>query len=97
LTATSSELLFNFNDQNDEFASFQSDASSSSIVQFGSLGVFGSGIVLGNASAPNGFVTIPPSSDLIGSVEPVPVPAAAWLLLSGLVGLGAMARKRTQT
>jgi hypothetical protein len=29
-----------------------------------------------------------------GTATPVPLPASAWLLLSGLVGVGAMARKR---
>jgi hypothetical protein len=28
------------------------------------------------------------------AASPVPLPAAAWLLLSGLVGVGAMARRR---
>jgi hypothetical protein len=31
---------------------------------------------------------------LISSVTPVPVPAAAWLLLSGIAAVGALARKR---
>jgi hypothetical protein len=31
----------------------------------------------------------------ISQTSPVPLPAAAWLMLSGLGGLGAMARKRT--
>jgi hypothetical protein len=33
-------------------------------------------------------------SGTIGVVAPVPLPAAAWLLLSGLAGVGAMARRR---
>jgi hypothetical protein len=37
-----------------------------------------------------------PGSIANASVSPVPVPAAAWLMVSGLGALGAMARRRRQ-
>jgi hypothetical protein len=36
----------------------------------------------------------PPGGLFSGAVYVTPIPAAAWLLLSGLVGVGAMARRR---
>ena len=42
----------------------------------------------GGAGQFQGFVLVAPAS-------PVPLPAAAWLLLSGLVGVGAMSRRRS--
>ena len=41
-----------------------------------------------------GTVTGPTGGGYGGTISVVPVPAAAWLLLSGLVGVGAMARRR---
>jgi hypothetical protein len=34
------------------------------------------------------------NATLFGTAAPIPLPAAAWLLLGGLAGLGAMARRR---
>ena len=46
-----------------------------------------------------GFVSGDPliTSSYIGGGTPVPVPSAAWLLLSGLVGFSAVARRRKPT
>jgi hypothetical protein len=46
-------------------------------------------------TAPNGFARPNITVDDDGAEDDVvPLPAAAWLLLSGVVGLGAMARRR---
>ena len=47
-------------------------------------------VVFGDATAPLGGIF----SGAV-HVSSVPIPAAAWLLLSGLVGVGTMARRRT--
>jgi hypothetical protein len=47
-------------------------------------------IVSGTANSPLGGIF----SGAVYVTSPVPIPAAAWLLLSGLVGVGAMARRR---
>jgi hypothetical protein len=48
-------------------------------------------------SAGNYIFYTPSSSDGSVSVQPVPLPASAWLLLAGLVGLGAMVPRRRAT
>lgn len=52
----------------------------------GGLGVVSGDIWIGHAEA-----------ELIAHASPVPVPAAAWLLISGLAGLGLLARRQQGT
>lgn len=44
-----------------------------------------------------GFISGFRAEFLTSSIQPVPLPAAAWLLLSGLVGFGALGRRRSTT
>jgi hypothetical protein len=48
-------------------------------------------VVFGDATAPLGGIF----AGAVHVSSAVPIPAAAWLLLSGLVGVGTMARRRT--
>lgn len=51
------------------------------------------GSQLGNFESNAGY-TLAVSPGQVGQLAPVPLPAAAWLMLIGVVGLGAMARRR---
>ncbi|MEE9491917.1 MAG: VPLPA-CTERM sorting domain-containing protein [Gammaproteobacteria bacterium] len=49
-----------------------------------------------DAHIPVGFASVPYSLHLEGTINSVPVPAAAWLFGSGLVGLASVARRRRE-
>ena len=56
--------------------------------------IAGSSLLIGGSYTDVNFLDAPVASTTLASVQPVPVPAAAWLFGSGLIGLGAMLKRR---
>lgn len=98
-SATSTELLFDFDYVGEAFVIFQGggglnnfwciDVNASCIVKGGDAEYIGFDTTgtLAQTEFRSGLVTI-------AAVSPVPVPAAAWLFGSGLIGLIAVARRK---
>jgi hypothetical protein len=98
-TASPSSLSFKFEStvSNNPYAEFF-DAENS--VQFEEFAQFSAGIQTGQCAGLLGCTSqpYPPLSDVVGTAPvPVPVPAAIWLILSGLGGLGLTGWRRGQT
>jgi hypothetical protein len=52
------------------------------------------GYFIGGPPSDAAGIGVGPASFVIAGAAPVPLPASAWLMLSGVVGLGALVRKR---
>jgi hypothetical protein len=94
LSATTTELNFDFAQTDYNFVRFELNSDSDLFLEFNNMGLLYPGIILGKLGPGTGFETITPSTNVIGVASAVPEPTTWAMMILGFAGIGYMTYRR---